>query len=122
MRKSPKFSPEVVERSVRMVLESQGQYESQWAAIESISAKIGCTAETLRRWVRQAERDEGLRPGPTTAEQQRIRELEREVRELRQTNEILKLASAFFAKAELDRHIKKRGASSTCSASTSGSS
>lgn len=107
MRKSPKFSPEVVERSVRMVLESQDQYESQWAAIESISSKIGCTAETLRRWVRQAERDEGLRPGPTSAEQQRIRELERENRELRQTNEILKLASAFFAKAELDRHIKK---------------
>lgn len=69
MRKSPKFSPEVVERSVRMVMESQGQYESQWAAIESIAAKIGCTSETLRRWVRQAERDEGLRPGPTTAEQ-----------------------------------------------------
>jgi len=84
-----------------------GQYESQWAAIESIAAKIGCTSETLRRWVRQAERDEGLRPGPTTAEQQRIKELEREVRELRQTNEILKLASAFFAKAELDRHHKK---------------
>ncbi|WP_423841741.1 IS3 family transposase [Xanthomonas citri] len=96
MRKSPKFSPEVVERSVRMVLESQGQYESQWAAIESIASKIGCTSETLRRWVRQAETDQGLRPGATTAEQQRIKELEREVRELRQTNEILKLASALF--------------------------
>lgn len=107
MRKSPKFSPEVVERSVRMVLEAQGQYESQWAAIESIAAKIGCTSETLRRWVRQAERDEGLRPGPKTAEHQRIKELEREVRELRQTNEILKLASAYFAKAELDRRHKK---------------
>ena len=107
MRKSPKFSPEVIERAVRMVLESQDQYESQWAAIESIASKIGCTSETLRRWVRQAERDEGLRPGPTTGEQQRIKELEREVRELRQTNEILKLACAFFAKAELDRHHKK---------------
>jgi len=107
MKKSPEFSPEVVECSVRMVPESQGQYESQWAAIESIAAKIGCTSETLRRWVRQAERDEGLRPGPTTAEQQRIKELEREVRELRPTNEILKLASAYFAKAELDRHHKK---------------
>jgi transposase len=107
MRKSPKFSPEVVERSVRMVLDSQGEYESQWAAIESIAQKIGFTAETLRRWVRQAEADEGLRSGPTTAEQQRIKELEREVRELRQTNEILKLASAYFAKAELDRHHKK---------------
>lgn len=107
MRKSPKFSPEVMERSVRLVLDSQGKYESQWAAIESIAQKIGCTAETLRRWVRQAEADEGLRSGPTTAEQQRIKELEREVRELRQTNEILKLASAFFAKAELDRHHKK---------------
>jgi transposase len=107
MRKSPKFSPEVTERAVRMVLESQGQYESQWAAIESIASKIGCTSETLRRWVRQAERDGGLRPGPTSSEQQRIKELERENRELRQTNEILKLASAFFAKAELDRHHKK---------------
>jgi len=107
MRKSPKFSPEVTERTVRMVLESQSQYESQWAAIESIASKIGCTSETLRRWVRQAERDEGLRPGTTTSEQQRIKELERENRELRQTNEILKLASAFFAKAELERHHKK---------------
>ncbi len=107
MRKSPKFSPEITERAVRMVLEAQGQYESQWAAIESIASKIGCTSETLRRWVRQAEHDESLRPGPTTSEQQRIKELEREVRELRQTNEILKLASAFFAKAELDRHHKK---------------
>ena len=99
--------PEMIERAVRMVFDAKDQYPSQWAAIESIAGKIGCTAETLRRWVRQAERDEGLRPGPTTAEQQRIKELEREVRELRQTNEILKLASAFFAKAELDRHHKK---------------
>jgi transposase len=89
-----------------MVLEAKDQYPSQWAAIESIAAKIGCTAETLRRWVRQVERDQGLRDGPTTAEQQRVKELEREVRELRKANEILKLASAFFAQAELDRRFK----------------
>ena len=102
MRKSPKFSPEVIERAVRMVFDAKDQYSSQWAAIESIAAKIGCTAETLRKWVRQGERDSGVRPGPTTDEQQRIKDLEREVRELRKTNEILKLASAYFAQAELD--------------------
>ena len=80
MRKSPKFSPEVIERAVRMVFDAKDQYPSQWAAIESIAAKIGCTAETLRKWVRQGERDSGVRPGPTTAEQQRIKDLEREVR------------------------------------------
>ena len=107
MRKSPTYSPEFIERGVRLVFEAKEQYPSQWAAIESIAAKLGCTAETLRRWVRQAERDQGLRPGATTAEQQRIKELEREVRELRRTNEILKLASAYFAQAELDRQFKK---------------
>jgi len=107
MRKSPKFSPEVIERAVRMVFDAKDQYPSQWAAIESIAGKIGCTAETLRKWVRQGERDSGARPGPTTTEQQRIKELEREVRELGKTNEILKLASAYFAQAELDRHHKK---------------
>lgn len=106
MKKSVKFSPEVQERAVRMVVEAQGQHESQWAAIVSIAAKIGCTAETLRRWVRQHERDSGQRQGMTTAESQRIKELEREVRELRKANEILKLASAFFAQAELDRRFK----------------
>jgi transposase len=106
MKKSVKFSPEVVERAVRMVFEAKDQYESQWAAIVSIAAKIGCTAETLRRWVRQGERDRGLRDGPTTAEQDRVKALEREVRELRKANEILKLASAFFAQAELDRRLK----------------
>jgi transposase len=106
MRKSSKFSPEVVERAVRMVFEAKEQYPSQWAAIESIAGKIGCTAETLRRWVRQAERDQGLREGPSTAEQDRVKALEREVRELRRANEILKLASAFFAQAELDRRLK----------------
>ena len=107
MRKSPKYSPEVIERAVRMVFEAKDQYPSQWAAIESIAGKIGCTAETLRRWVRQGERDSGARADPTSAEQQRIKELEREVRELRKTNEILKLASAYFAQAELGRQLKK---------------
>jgi transposase len=97
MRKSPKFSPEVVERAVRMVFNAKDQYPSQWAAIESIAGKIGCTAEMLRRWVRQGERDGGVRDGPTTAEQQLVRQLEREVRELRRANESLKLASAFIA-------------------------
>jgi len=106
MRKSAKFSAEVIERAVRMVFEAKDQYPSQWAAIESIAGKIGCTAETLRRWIRRAERDQGLRDGPSTAEQQRIKALEREVRELRRANEILKLASAFFAQAELDRRCK----------------
>ena len=106
MRKSAKFSPEVIERAVRMVFEAKEQYPSQWAAIESIAGKIGCTAETLRRWVRRTERDQGLREGPSTAEQQRVKALEREVRELRKANEILKLASAFFAQAELDRRCK----------------
>ncbi len=86
--------------------EASSEYESQWAAITSIAAKIGCTPETLRRWVRQQERDTGQRPGPTTAEEERIKALEREVRELRKANEILRLASAFFAQAELDRRFK----------------
>lgn len=107
MRKSPKFSPEVIERAVRMVYDGKDQYASQWAAIKSIAAKIGCTGETLRKWVHQGQRDSGARPGPTTTEQQRIKELEREVRELRKTNEILKLASAYFAQVELDRHHRK---------------
>jgi transposase len=89
-----------------MVFEAKDQYPSQWSAIESIATKIGCTAETLRRWVRQGERDRGVREGPTTAEAQRVKALEREVRELRRANEILKLASAFFAQAELDRRLK----------------
>jgi transposase len=95
MRKSSKFSPEVIERAVRMVFEAKDQYPSQWAAIESIAAKIGCTTETLRRRVRRVERDQGLREGLSTAEQDRVKALEREVREVRElrcANEILKLA------------------------------
>ena len=105
-KKQPRYSPEVMQRAVSMVLESQGQYESQWAAIESIAGKIGCTSETLRRWVRQNERDTGQRVGTSTEEQERIKALEREVKELRRANEILRLASAFFAQAELDRRFK----------------
>ncbi len=103
---SHRFSPEVRQRAVRMVLEHGGGHASQWAAIGSIAGKIGCTAETLRTWVRQAERDRGLRAGPTTDERERIKALEREVRELRQANEILRKASAYFAQAELDRRSK----------------
>ena len=103
---SNRFSPEVRQRAVRMVLEHGGDHASQWAAIGSVAAKIGCTAETLRQWGRQAERDGGQRPGATTEERERIRALEREVRELRQANEILRKASAYFAMAELDRRSK----------------
>lgn len=103
MGKLSQFSPEVRERAVRMVLEHQDEHSSQWAAIGAIAAKIGCTAETLRKWVRQAERDFGRRPGLTTAERARLQELERENKELRRANEILRKASAFFAQAELDR-------------------
>src|SRR3954454_14719145 len=99
---SNRFSPEVRQRAVRMVLDHGGDHASQWSAIGSIAAKIGCTAETLRKRVRQPERDQGLRgAGPTTSEQERIKVLEREVRELRQANEILRKASAYFAMAEL---------------------
>jgi transposase-like protein len=106
MRKSVKFSPEVRERAVRMVFEHRGEYESQWAAVVSIAGKIGSTPQTLLNWVRQYERDTGQREGSSTAETQRMKELERENRELRRANEILKLASAFFAQAELDRRLK----------------
>jgi transposase len=106
MTRPSRFSPEVRERAVRMVLEHQEQHDSQWAAIVSIAEKIGCSAETLRHWVRQAERDQGRRPGLTTDERQRLKQLERENFELRRANEILKKASAYFAQAELDRRPK----------------
>jgi transposase len=86
-----------------MVLEHQHEYGSQWAAIQSIAGKIGCTAETLRKWVRRAERDSGLRAGLTSSDRERLKALERENRELKRANEILRKASAFFAQAELDR-------------------
>ena len=97
------YSPEVRERAVRLVLDGAGEHPTQWAAINSVAAKIGCRGETLRKWVRQAERDGGGRPGPTSAERERTKALERENRELRQANEILRKASAYFAQAELDR-------------------
>ncbi len=101
-KRTAPFSPEVRERAVRMVREHEGEHGSQWSAIQSIAAKIGCSGETLRNWVRQSERDQGVRPGQTTDERERIKALEREVRELRQANEILRKASAYFAMAELD--------------------
>ena len=103
MTKSKRYSPEVRERAVRMVLEHGNEYGSQWEAICSIAAKIGCTPETLRKWVRRAEVDTGRRNGTTSDERARLKELERENRELRRANEILSKASAYFAQAELDR-------------------
>ena len=106
MNKGKRYSPELRERSVRMVLEQAGEHPSQWAAIQSIAAKVGCTDETLRGWVRQAERDLGRRTGVTSTDRDRLKELERENRELKRANEILRKASAFFAQAELDRRPK----------------
>jgi transposase len=106
MRISKRYSPEVRERAVRLVFEQQDQHESQWAAIGPIAAKIGCTAETLRGWVRRAERDQGTRPGLSSDERERLKALERENRELKRANEILRKASAFFAQAELARRPK----------------
>jgi transposase len=103
MARPSKYSPELRERAVRMVFEHAHEHPSQWATIRSVAEKLGCTVEALRRWVRQAERDGGRRAGLTTDERQRLKELERENRELKRTNEILRLASAFFAQAELDR-------------------
>jgi transposase len=103
MAKLRRFSPEVRERAVRLVREHQGEYETQWAAIRSIAGKMGCSPETLRQWIRKVERDTGQRPGATTEEQERLKALERENRELRRANEILRKASAYFAQAELDR-------------------
>jgi transposase len=102
-KRQGKYPTEIRERGVRLVMEQSGSYPSQWAAIESIAGKLGCTPETLRKWVRQAERDHGKRPGLMTDERHRLKELERENRELKRANEILRKASAFFARAELDR-------------------
>jgi transposase len=101
-RKSP-YPAEVRERAVRLVFEHEAEHPSRWATIESIAGKIGCKAETLRQWIRRAERDTGKRPGLTTSERDRLKELERENRELKRANEILRKASAYFAQAELDR-------------------
>ena len=106
MKKSNKFSPEVRERAVRLVQEHRGEYPSLGAAIESIAPKMGCVPQTLHEWVKRREVDTGVREGVTTSETQRVKDLEREVKELRRANEILKLASAFFAQAELDRRLK----------------
>lgn len=103
MARKSKHSPEVRERAVGLVRETRQSHDSEWAAITSVAQKIGCTAETLRKWVRQSQRDAGTRPGATTEDKSRIKELEREVHELRRTNDILRKASAFFAQAELDR-------------------
>ena len=106
MNKRTRYSPEVRERAVRLVFEHESDYESQWAAIGSVAAKIGCTPETLRKWVRQAERDQGRRDGVTTSDRDRLKELERENCELKRANEILRTASAYFAQAELVRRRK----------------
>jgi transposase len=106
MNTSKKYSPEVRERAVRLVFDHEAEYASQWATLESIAPKIGCTPETLRKRVRQAERDQGRRAGVTSAERERLKELERENRELKRAHEILRKASAFFAQAELDRRAK----------------
>jgi transposase len=106
MKRGTRYPKEVRERAVRMVFEHEGEHGSQWAAISSIAAKLGMTPETLRKWVRRAETDEGLRPGLTTTERERLKALERENRELRRANEILKAAATFFG-AELDRRQKR---------------
>ena len=106
MKNQISYSPEVRERAARLVFEHQKEYASQWAAIKSIASKIGCTAETLRTWVRRTEVDQGVRGGMSTADRERLKELERENRELKRANEILRKALAYFAQAELDRRPK----------------
>lgn len=107
MNNQTKFSPEVRERAVRMVQEQRGEYPSLWAAVESMAPKFGCVPATLLGWIKRSEIDGGQREGVSTAERERIKALEREVKELRRANEILKTASAFFAQAELDRQLKR---------------
>lgn len=106
MNKRTRYSPEIRERAVRMVFEHEKDHVSQWATIQSVAQKIGCTPETLRKWVRQREKDVGLKAGTTSDDRARLKELERENRELRRANEILRKASAYFAQAELDRQRK----------------
>ena len=106
MNKRPGYSPEVRERAVRLVLTGEHEHKSRWAAIQSVAAKIGCTPETLRSWVNKMEVDAGKRLGTTSAEAARLKELERENRELKRANDILRKAAAFFAQAELDRKLK----------------
>jgi len=109
MAKQRRFSSEIRERAVRLVREHQGEHATQWAAITSIASKIGCAPETLRLWIRQTERDAGKRPGLTTDEQERVKALERENRELRRATEILPKASAYFAQAEATWELDRRG-------------
>jgi transposase len=106
MSRASKYAPELRERAVRMVFDHAHEHPSQWATIRSVAEKIGCTVEALRRWVRRAERDGGQRPGLTTDERARLKQLERENFELKRANEILKTASAYFAQAVLDRRAK----------------
>jgi len=106
MKTMKRYSPIERERAVRLVFDQQHQHSSQWSAIESIASKIGCTAETLRRWVRQSETDQGKRSGISSTDRDRLKALERENRELKQVNDILRKASAFFAQAELVRRVK----------------
>ena len=106
MGRPSKYAPELRERAVRMVQEHASEHPSQWAAVRSVAEKLGCSTEALRRWLRQAERDQGHRPGLTTDERQHLKALQRENFELKRANEILRKASAYFAQAELDRRGK----------------